>query len=147
MTPFIQFLLTLAAELAVGWLFGLIKIPGGMLVGAIVGAASLNIVFAAAFIPIQAKALAQITAGAFIGSTVERSDLRRLRQIYKPAAILMGSYLILNIVLGFLILSCSNLDPATAFFSAVAGSAIFRSSRRIWAPAPPRWPRCSLSVW
>jgi len=121
MTPFVQFLLTLAAGVAVGWMFERIKVPGGMLVGAIVGAAALNIAFAAAFIPIQAKVLAQITAGAFIGSTVERSDLQRLRQIYKPAAILLGSYLVLNILLGFLILACSDLAPATAFFCAVPG--------------------------
>ncbi|WP_312645399.1 AbrB family transcriptional regulator [Hydrogenoanaerobacterium sp.] len=121
MEQFIQFFLTLAAGFTVGHLFYRMKIPGGTLVGAIVGATTLNILFAAAFVPVQAKVFAQIIAGAFIGSTVERSDLRRLRHIYKPAAVLLGTYLVLNITLGFLILFVSDLDAATAFFSSVPG--------------------------
>ncbi len=116
-----RFLLTFAVGFAVGFVLHRLKVPGGMLVGAIIGTAALNILFDAAFVPSQAKVLAQIFAGAFIGSSVQRSDLHRLRQIYKPAAILLGMYLALNLLLGFLIFSVSELSLATAFFSAVPG--------------------------
>lgn len=117
----LQFFVTLAVGASVGWLFSKLKIPGGMMVGAILGVAILHIGFGAAYMPSQAKAFAQIMAGAFIGSTVSKSDLLHLRHIVKPAALVLSLYLLINLAMGAVIYLISPLDMATAFFSAVPG--------------------------
>ena len=78
-------ILTLVVGLACGYFFFKIKVPGGMMVGAIIGVSILNIFWDVAYMPSYAKQIAQITAGAFIGCTVEKSDLQRLKHIIKPA--------------------------------------------------------------
>jgi membrane AbrB-like protein len=117
----LSFIFTLLAGLAFGYLFHRIRIPGGVLVGSIVGVAALNICCGAAYVPLQAKVLAQLTAGAFIGTTVDKSDIRRLRQIWRPALLLILSYLAANLLLGLLIDWTSPLDLMTSLFCAVPG--------------------------
>lgn len=116
-----QLLLTFAVALAAGFLFMKIKIPGGMLVGAIVSVSALNIAFSAAYMPSYAKVASQVAAGAFIGCTVEKSDVARLRHIGKPAAILLCNMLILNLLLGFLVFAVSPLDLITSLMCCVPG--------------------------
>ena len=115
------FFLTLAAASAVGFLFLKGKVPGGMMVGALVGTVVLNIGTGLACMPAVARTAAQITAGAFIGASIRRSDVRRMPKLAKPAAILLCSMLILNLVLGVIIHATSGLDWMTSFFCAVPG--------------------------
>lgn len=56
-------LLTLLVGAVCGLLFYRLKVPGGMIVGAIIGTAALNIGFGTAYMPGVAKTIAQITAG------------------------------------------------------------------------------------
>ncbi len=118
-------ILFLLLTLLEGSLFGLIaikiKIPAGLMVGAIVGVAALNIIFDVAYMPKQTTLVVQIIAGAFIGCSMEKSDIRRLPKIIKPAAIMLGALLILNLVAGFLIYILSPLDLATSLMSVVPG--------------------------
>ncbi len=114
-------ILTLVVGLVFGYIFYKIKVPGGMMVGAIIGVTTLNIFWGNAYMPSYAKQIAQITAGAFIGCTVEKSDLQRLKHIIKPAFVLLSSLLILNITLGFLIYYVSPLDLVTSLMSSVPG--------------------------
>lgn len=116
-----HFVLTLAVGLAVGYLLYRLRIPGGMMVGAILGVAILGVGFEAAAMPYSAKLLAQITAGAYIGTTVERGDVKRLPRIVKPALLILGMYLLFNVAMGLLIYRLSALDKTTAFFCAVPG--------------------------
>lgn len=115
----------LLLTLLVGSLFGLaaikIKIPAGLMVGAIVGVAALNIIFDVAYMPKQTTIVVQIIAGAFIGCSMEKSDVRRLPKIIKPASIMLGALLVLNLVAGFLIYILSPLDLVTSLMSVVPG--------------------------
>lgn len=110
---------------AIGTIFGLIaakmKIPGGLMVGAIIGVAILNISFNAAYMPKQTRLIVQIIAGAFIGCIMEKSDLKRLPKIIKPSAIMLFALLILNLVAGFIIYAVSPLDLITSLMSVVPG--------------------------
>ncbi len=117
----LNFALTLLCGGAFGYLFYKLKVPGGVLVGGIVGAAVLNIGFNAAHVPLPAKVLAQLTAGAFVGAGVNKSDLRRFRQIWRPALLLLLLYLVANVALGFAIYYTSPLDLLTSLFCAVPG--------------------------
>ena len=72
-------LITLLASFTVGMLFFKIKIPGGVLVGGIVGTTILSMTTGMAEMPFTARLIAQIIAGAFIGSSVDKEDLAKLK--------------------------------------------------------------------
>lgn len=117
----LYFFLTLAVGTAFGIGAAKLKIPGGLLVGAIVGAAMLNILFSNAYMPKDTKLYVQIIAGAFIGCIMEKSDLKRIPHIIKPASIMLISFLILNLTVGFLIWKISPLDLITSLMAVVPG--------------------------
>ena len=104
-----------------GYIFYKLKIPGGMMVGSIVAVSILNITTGMAYMPTFGKTMAQIIAGAFIGVGIERSDLERLKLIFKPAITLLTGMLILNIVSGFLIYFTSPMDLITSLMCAIPG--------------------------
>lgn len=116
-----QMILTFAVGALAGYIVLKLKVPGGVMVGAIVGVGLLSIFTGNAYMPSTAKLMAQITAGAFIGCSVEKSDLLRLRYIIKPAFILIAGMLTLNIGAGLLIWVTSPLDLTTALMCAVPG--------------------------
>lgn len=116
-----EFLLTIIIGAAMGYLFLKGKIPGGMMVGALVGAVALNITTGMAYMPYAGRLAAQITAGAFIGASIKRSDVQRMPKLVKPACILVGGMFVLNMVMGVVIHYTSGLDWMTSFFCAVPG--------------------------
>lgn len=114
-------LLTLLAALAFGWLMLRLRVPGGMMVGAIIGVVLLNVLTGLAAMPYSAKFTAQAVAGAFIGCSVQKDDLKRIPRLARPIALLMGCMLALNLAAGFSIWLCSPLDLLTSLMSAVPG--------------------------
>lgn len=111
--------------LAIGSILGLVavkmKIPGGLMVGAIIGVAALNIFFGTTYMPKQTKLFVQIIAGAFIGCIMEKSDVERIPKIVKPTIIMLFGFLVLNLSAGFLIYVISPLDLVTSLMSVVPG--------------------------
>ena len=116
-----SFILTFLFGLIFGLLLFKLKVPGGMMVGAIIGSTVLNVIFDNAYMPNYAKIAAQITAGAFIGCSVDKSDLIQLKNIVKPMIIVLISLLILNIFIGFIIYFISPLDLVTSLMCCVPG--------------------------
>ncbi len=116
-----KILLTMLVSLILGYIFLKLKIPGGLMVGSIVAASILNISTGLAYMPSASRVLAQIIAGAFIAIGLEKSDLYRLKYIFKPALVLIVGMLILNIISGFLIYYTSFLDLTTSLMCAVPG--------------------------
>lgn len=116
-----NFIITLVIGALVGYFFFKLKVPGGMMVGAIVGVSIFNIITELAYVPVEGKIVAQIIAGAFIGAGLEKTDIKRLRNIFKPTAIILFSLLILNLVVGFIIYYTSPLDLVTSLMSAIPG--------------------------
>ncbi len=112
---------TLAVGAAAGFILLKLKVPGGMMVGSIIGVSCLTILTGFSAMPYAAKQVAQMAAGAFIGCSVEREDLSRLRYIYKPAAAMLLALLVLNLTMGFLIRAITPLDLLTAFLCAIPG--------------------------
>ena len=107
-------LLNLAATLADGAALGLLlsklRVPGGFMIGSLFGSAAFNIAFQCAWVPIQLSSLVQIVSGAFIGCSMERSDLVRLPHILKPALIMLASLMVLMLGCGFAIWSLTTPD-------------------------------------
>ena len=114
-------LLTFLIGLAGGTLLFRLKVPGGMMVGAIVAVAALSIAAGRATMPSEAKLAAQSLAGAFIACGVDNKDIRELPKLWKPLLSVIVSLLVVNLLLGFLITLCSPLDLTTALMSTMPG--------------------------
>ena len=121
MDNLINCLLTLGVGGLVGVVFLLLKIPNGLRIGSLLGAALLGIFFGTAWMPNETRFAVQIIAGALVGCTMERSDLRRLPKIIKPTSIILGTFLALNLVAGSLIYAISPLNWATSLLCVVPG--------------------------
>ncbi len=121
MSPWIQLLLTILCALAVGVLLDRIHMPGGMMIGAVIGACALGVCTGQSYMPAPAKTAAQIIAGAFIGSGITREDVREMKTVVKPALILLPSLLVVNIIAGLLIYSTGTMDLMTAMMCCVPG--------------------------
>lgn len=98
-----------------------LKVPGGMMVGAILAVTILSITTDLAVMPVQAKVTAQCLAGAFIACSVSREDLKNIPRLWKPLVVLLASLLAVNLLMGLLIWRISPLDPLTAMLSCVPG--------------------------
>lgn len=114
-------LLTFLFAFAGGWAFKRLKVPGGMMIGSVVGACVYNLISGQAVAPVWAKVSSQVMAGAFIGVGVQREDLRQMRTILKASAIVLGCYLVVNVISGLLIYWLSPLDLVTALMASVPG--------------------------
>ncbi len=114
-------LLTLAAALGTGLLVYKLKVPGGMLVGAILGAALLNIVTGQAFIYSQTRVLAQALTGAYIGCMMTREDVRRLPGLIRPYLFVLTSLFGLNLGMAAVFFFVTDLDLLTCLFCAAPG--------------------------
>ena len=104
-----DFLLTILFAGIVGFIFLKLKVPGGMMVGAIFGAAILNLGFGHAYMPYEMKVVAQMISGAFIAVGIDRNDLKNIKRLAKPLIILVSCMLVLNMISGFVIYNFSNL--------------------------------------
>lgn len=121
MAPWMQLLLTILCALAVGYLLDRVHLPGGMMIGAVIGSCLLGVITGQANMPGPAKTIAQIIAGAFIGSGITRDDVRQMKTVVKPALILIPCLLAINITGGLLIYRVSDLDLMTALMCCVPG--------------------------
>ena len=114
-------LLTFCVGFAVAFIFFKLKVPGGMLIGAVCGTVALSLTTGMAEMPFTAKFIAQVAAGAFIGCSVSVKDIMALKYISLPAAIVIAGFLALNIVLGFVLYHFTSLDAITALLCSVPG--------------------------
>lgn len=92
-----------------------------MLVGAIFAVSVLSVATPYALMPTSAKVSAQIITGAYIGSTISKSDLLHLPRIIGPYLIIMTGFFVLNVISGLLIHMLSPLDLLTALLCAMPG--------------------------
>ena len=117
----VQLLLTLLCALAVGYLLDKIHLPGGMMVGAVIGSCLLGVLTQQSYMPSPAKTFAQIIAGAFIGAGITRDDVREMKTVLRPALILLPCLLLVNIIGGLLIYRTGTMDLMTALMCCVPG--------------------------
>ena len=113
--------LTIAVGVPCGLLAKKLKVPAGFMIGAFFGVSVLSIATGEAWLPTETRTLVQMVAGAFVGCSLERSDLVRLRGFLKPMVLLLAIFLLLNLVVGFLIWATSPLSLATSLMCAVPG--------------------------
>jgi membrane AbrB-like protein len=111
----------LVAAVVVGLILNHFHMPGGMMIGAVLGASTASILLGGIQMPSFFKVAAQIVAGAFIGTGINRQELRKIRYVFKPALIVIFGLLTLNILTGFLIHRLYAMDLLTAFLGTTPG--------------------------
>ena len=114
-------ILTVSIAAVMGLLLQKLKVPGGMLVGAILGAAALNLATGEAFIYLETRVFAQALTGAYVGCMVTREDVVRLPRLIGPYLTLMGSLLVLNLAMGAFIYAVTDYDLLTCLLCAAPG--------------------------
>lgn len=114
-------LITLLSGGILGFACYKVKVPGGLMIGAVIGVALINVLFEPSYMPNEIKTFVMMIAGAFIGCIVEKSDLKRLPYIAKPTIIMLFAFLVLNLLVGTMIYLVSPLDLVTSLMSAVPG--------------------------
>lgn len=117
----IRLVLTFAVGAVCGLLFKPTKLPAAFMVGALVGVATLNCATGAAYVPPEVRVGVQIVAGAFIGCSMERSDLARLKQVGGPVAVVLLACLVLMLACGVMVGTAGGFEPVTALMSTIPG--------------------------
>lgn len=113
--------ITLFAGYISGLLFFKVKIPGGMLIGAIFGTVLVALTLHCAEMPYCAKFAAQVTAGTFLGCLISKDNIIHLKEVYRPLFIVISSFFVLDIAVGTLIHCVTSIDLLTALLSAIPG--------------------------
>ena len=119
----LNFLLTLCVATAGGLLLYKLKVPSGAMIGAMVAVVALNLLTTHAFIYDDTRLILQTLAGVMVGSRMDMTQVRQMKSLLKPIALLAVSMLIMNITFGFAIYALSPLDAATALFASAPGGA------------------------
>ena len=125
-----RIVMTLAAAAAVGSLFDRFDVPGGTIIGAMVGAAAWSLISGGAEVtlPRPAVSAAYVVIGAVIGSSITRDAVGELRGVALPAvlsaAALMGAGLVIAVVLRWAGLAPEGVILATSPGALSAMSAV-----------------------
>ncbi|WP_312650862.1 AbrB family transcriptional regulator [Proteiniclasticum sp.] len=114
-------LLTLAIAFSGGYILNRFRIPGGMMLGSVIAVALLNINTTFVEIPGSFRFVAQCIAGAYIGMTVRKEDLKKMKNFIKPTATLLFGLFVTNLIVGVIIYFISPMDLLTSFLSAIPG--------------------------
>ncbi len=113
--------ISVAVAVITGLLLKKLKVPGGMLVGALLGVAILQIITNNVVILPGIKDMSQIISGVFVGSALNVNDLKRLPRLWKGFVVIIIGLLLLNIINGYLLSLLTDLTPITALFSSIPG--------------------------
>lgn len=112
---------TLLAALAGGVLFDRLNVPAGPLIGAMVGAAAVNLLGSqASGPPALLRFAAFLVIGWELGAQIDRSAVEQMRGAIVPILVVVGGLLATGALLA-MILHAAGLDPITAFLSAAPG--------------------------
>ena len=120
----LRMFITLLVGCCGGFLALRAKIPAGGIIGSMIAVTLFSITTDIAFFPWQSRIIAQGIAGAFIAAPLTLDKIKALRTVLKPAVMVVGSMLLISIGIGWICLSISPMDPATAFFSSAPGGIV-----------------------
>lgn len=121
MSLVVKLLITLAAAGVVGSLFRKMGVPGGMMLGGIVGVALLNVIAETAYTPYFIRFFAQSVAGGFLGASIDRDKLKQLPRLAVPLVIIIGFLVLTDVIMAWLFVHLSPLDILTSLCSGIAG--------------------------
>lgn len=114
-------IVTAFVAISCGYILLRAKVPGGMIIGAVLGTLLLNLCTDYAYMPKIAKVVAQICAGAFVACSLEKGELKSIIKIRWAVLLILGCLVVLNLLMGTLLYALTDLDKATCYFCVVPG--------------------------
>ncbi len=117
------FAVTVAVACVGGLLGRKLKMPAGLLAGAMIAAAAFQVLTEKGVFYTSVRVGLQILSGALVGSRIGINELKNMRRLVWSLAALIVSLMALNITFALLILLVSPLNPATALFATAPGGA------------------------
>lgn len=117
-----ELLISAVVALGSAWLFEALRVPGGAMIGAMIGVAGLQLAnVETASIPDPVRVVAYAAVGWVVGQGVDRSIFVTLRASAVPIAVTVLTLLIVGGLLAWALTRTGTLDPLTAFLSASPG--------------------------
>lgn len=108
-----QWILTLVVAIGGGFLAERLRLPGGLLLGAMIGSAAVTLGFGAELqVPFPATSLLFLTVGVIIGTLVTRDRLRRLAPLAMPALVSAAGLIVAGVVVAVLLQRLGIAPPA-----------------------------------
>lgn len=98
-----------------------LRVPAGALVGAVLLVAAGNILWGLAPVPSFVRFLTQVIAGAFLGVSMDKKSVSALKNLIAPSLILIVSFILITVLLGFALYRLTDMNLLTALFAAVPG--------------------------
>ncbi|MBR4406224.1 MAG: AbrB family transcriptional regulator, partial [Bacteroidaceae bacterium] len=114
-------IITILTAVVGGFVLKRLKVPAGLLLGAVLAVGVLNVLSGKAYIWPQTRVFSQIVAGVYLGGMMTIKDIRHLPKIIKPYLLIMVSFLVLNITVGFILYCLTDLSLITCLLSAMPG--------------------------
>lgn len=121
MTAIIDLLLTVLAALCGGLIGRALKIPAGVMLGALFFVVLMNVFTDRAYVPGDFRPWIQMTSGALLGSGISRRDIKELKYLLVPGMIMLIGMLLFNLAFGYLMFRFSTLDLATCLLAMAPG--------------------------
>lgn len=112
---------SLAVAIICGWLGSYTGLPASGIIFSMLGVMAFNLIVQRAFMPLWMKRVAQILAGAVIGTNITLDGLMRMKDALVPALCIVGGFVLMNILVGLLVHRISDLDLLTSFFCCCPG--------------------------
>lgn len=121
MSQFVWLIISITVAVTIGFIVKKLKVPGGMLVGALLGIAILQISTNQVVTLPGIKDMSQIISGVFVGSAINVNDLKRLPRLWKGFIVIIIGLAFLNLLNAYLITLFSDIPPITALFASIPG--------------------------
>lgn len=112
---------TLLVALLCGTLGKRLGVPGGTIAFSMAGCAFYNVRFDKGYMPLRLRQFIQVFAGALIGCTVSRQQVRQMLELYDVVVLAILSFIVLDLVAAAIIARCTEMDHVTALFSCAPG--------------------------
>ncbi len=109
-----QFVFLAIAALLLGSLLRKLKIPGAMLIAGTFVTAAWSILIGPVSVPPLTKTAAQAIAGAFVGISICKEDVFRLKKLIGPLVLLVSAYFMAAVTMGLLIYAVCPVGLLTA---------------------------------
>ena len=117
----IRFSLTLLLALAGGLLLKLVSFPAGMMVGAMIGTAALNITTGRAYAPKFMLDVVQALAGTYVGAGITMAMLLSMSDIIIPIICVILEVFVLSFTATFILSRVAKLPKSTCMLSGTPG--------------------------
>lgn len=115
--------LLIAAGTVGGYLAQLFRLPGGAALGAMLGAAAMNIALGgrAPILPKSLDFAALVLVGVSVGATINRESLQSAAGFILPALLIVVTFSVVGVVLALVLQRFFGFDLMTALFAAAPG--------------------------